>query len=383
MITYLGKIMVDANKNSHSGRILSVDALRGFDMFWIMGSSELAIAFLVLSKSNWAMRLALQFRHSNWSGFTFYDLIFPLFLFIVGLTIPFSLAKYHSGGRINFKSAYPRIIIRTVVLFFLGLCINGFLDFNFSAMRWPGVLQRIAICYLIAAAIVLHVHSRYQSLAIGIIIAVILIGYWLVIRFVPVPGFAAGEYLSREGNLAGYIDRLLVPGRLYYKFGDNEGLLSTIPALATTFSGVLTGRLLKSNKTQIFKLKWIFISAVISLMLGVLWNFSFPVNKILWTSSFVLVSSGCSLLLMGLFYWLIDYRGYKRWAFPFVVIGMNAITIYIVQGLFDFGIIVNIAIHGFVGYLGPAQDIFSLICLVTLKWFFLYFLYKKKIFLKV
>ncbi|MCE5329137.1 DUF5009 domain-containing protein [bacterium] len=370
-------------KNTHSGRIISIDALRGFDMFWIMGSSELAIAILAFSKSNWALRLAAQFRHSNWNGFTFYDLIFPLFLFIVGLTIPFSLNKYHAGNKINFKDAYLRIISRTLILFFLGLCINGLLDFNFAAMRWPGVLQRIAICYLICAVIVLHVRSEFQPLTIGIVIVIILIGYWLVMRFVPVPGSIAGEYLSREGNLAGYIDRLVIPGRLYYKFGDNEGLLSTIPALATTLSGVLTGRMLKSDKPQIFKLKWIIISAIIALATGFLWNFSFPVNKILWTSSFVLVSSGFSLLLLGLFYWLIDYKGYKKWAFPFIVIGMNAITIYVVQGLFDFGIIVNILIHGFIGYMGPLQDIFSLTCLVVLKWLFLYFLYKKKIFLKV
>ncbi len=370
-------------KNTHSGRIISIDALRGFDMFWIMGSSELAIAILAFSKSNWALRLAAQFRHSNWNGFTFYDLIFPLFLFIVGLTIPFSLNKYHAGNKINFKDAYLRIISRTLILFFLGLCINGLLDFNFAAMRWPGVLQRIAICYLICAVIVLHVRSEFQPLTIGIVIVIILIGYWLVMRFVPVPGSIAGEYLSREGNLAGYIDRLVIPGRLYYKFGDNEGLLSTIPALATTLSGVLTGRMLKSDKPQIFKLKWIIISAIIALTFGFLWNFSFPVNKILWTSSFVLVSSGFSLLLLGLFYWLIDYKGYKKWAFPFIVIGMNAITIYVVQGLFDFGIIVNILIHGFIGYMGPVQDIFSLTCLVALKWLFLYFLYRKKIFLKV
>ncbi len=375
--------MDDIKKNYHSGRIISIDALRGFDMFWIMGSSELAIALLALSKSDWAMRLASQFRHSSWNGFTFYDLIFPLFLFIVGLTIPLSLAKYHNKGKTNFKSAYSRIISRTIILFFLGLCINGFLDFNFPAMRWPGVLQRIAVCYLIAAIIVLHIRPKSQPIAIGILIAAILVGYWLIMRFVPVPGVAAGEYLSREGNLAGYIDRLLIPGRLYYEFGDNEGLLSTIPALATTLSGVLTGYMLKSNKTPVFKLKWIFAGSFIALVLGTLWNFLFPVNKILWTSSFVLVSSGCSLFLMGLFYWLIDYKGYKKWAFPFVVIGMNAITIYVVQGLFDFGIIVNILIHGFVGYMGSAQDIFYRICLVALKWFFLYFLYKRKIFLKV
>lgn len=372
-----------AENKIYSGRIASIDALRGFDMFWIMGSSELAIAVLALCKSDWALRFAAQFRHSNWNGFTFYDLIFPLFLFIVGLTVPFSINKYRKGNKINFKSAYVRIATRTLVLFFLGLCINGLLDFNFAAMRWPGVLQRIAICYFICAVIVLHIKPKFQPSIIGIIIAMILAGYWLAMRFIPVPGVTFTEYLSREGNLAGYIDRLLVPGQLYYKFGDNEGLLSTIPALATTLSGTLIGWMLKSEKPHIFKLKWMIISAIAAVLIGFLWNFSFPINKILWTSSFVLVSSGCSLFLFSLFYWLIDYKGYKKWAFPFIVIGMNAITIYVVQGLFDFGIIVNILIHGFVGYMGPMQNLFYLTCLVLLKWFFLFFLYKKKVFLKV
>jgi len=374
---------VEVKKDFSEGRILSIDALRGFDMFWIIGGSELAIALLSLGKSNWFMRIAAQFRHSAWNGFTFYDLIFPLFLFIVGLTIPFSLSKYRKENSINFKTAYLRIFRRAIILFFLGLLVNGFLDFNFAEMRWPGVLQRIAICYLIAAILVLHIPPRFQFLTIGIITGLILIGYWLVFKYIHAPGVAAADYLTREGNLAGYIDRLLIPGRLYYEYGDNEGLLSTLPALATTFTGVLTGKLLKSSKNQIFKLKWMLISGLVALVLGILWNFSFPINKILWTSSYVLISSGCSLFLLCLFYWLIDYKGYKKWAFPFIVIGVNAITIYVAQALFDFGIIVNIFIHGFVGYLGPAQDIFFLVCLISAKWLFLYFLYKKKIFLKV
>ncbi|MCL4385937.1 MAG: DUF5009 domain-containing protein [Actinobacteria bacterium] len=374
---------MDNRSKSFSNRILSIDALRGFDMFWIMGSSELVIALLALSKSNWAMQIAAQFRHSIWNGFTFYDLIFPLFLFIVGLTIPFSLTKYYKEGKIDFKHAYIRIITRTVILFFLGLCINGFLDFSFTDMRWPGVLQRIAICYFLAAIITLNVPSGFQTLVIGVLIAIILIAYWLVMRFVTVPGVTAADYLSKEGNLAGYIDRLIIPGRLYYKYGDNEGLISTLPALCTTLFGVISGRMLKSNKSQIYKMLWMIIFGFILLIIGIVWSFVFPLNKILWTSSFTLVTAGCSLLLLCLFYWLIDYKGYKKWAFPFIVIGMNAITIYIVQGLFDFGIIVNIVVHGFIGYMGPFKDIFFLICLILLKWLFLYFLYKKKIFLKV
>jgi predicted acyltransferase len=372
-----------ANLKSSSDRILSIDALRGFDMFWIMGGSELAIVFFGLSGSAWAQKWASEFRHSAWNGFTFYDLIFPLFLFIVGLVIPFSMAKFRKDKGIDFKHAYPRIIVRTIVLFFLGLCINGFLDFNFAAMRWPGVLQRIAICYLLSAILTLHIPSRVQPWVFGIIIFVILAGYWMIFKFVSAPGVSTAEYLSKEGNLAGYIDRLVIPGRLYYEYGDNEGLLSTIPALATTLLGVLTGSILKTSRSQIYKILWMLFCGIIFTITGALWSFVFPLNKILWTSSYALVSGGCSLLLLCLFYWLIDYKGYKKWAFPFIVIGMNAITIYIIQGLFDFGILVDIIIHGFVGYLGSFKDIFYLVCFLALKWFFLYFLYKRKIFLKI
>lgn len=369
--------------NNSSNRILSIDALRGFDMFWIMGGSELAIAFFALSSSTWAQRWASEFRHSAWNGFTFYDLVFPLFLFIVGLVMPFSISKYRSDKGLDLKHAYPRIIERTIVLFFLGLCINGFLDFNFAAMRWPGVLQRIAICYLLSAILTLHIPSRLQPKVFGIIIFVFLAGYWMIFKFILAPGVSSAEYLSKEGNLAGYIDRLVIPGSLYYKYGDNEGLLSTIPALATTLMGVLTGSILKTSKSQIYKILWMLVCGSIFTVTGILWSFVFPLNKILWTSSYALVSGGCSLLLLCLFYWIIDYKGYKKWAFPFIVIGMNAITIYIIQGLFDFGIIVNIVIHGFVGYMGQVKDIFFLICFILLKWFFLYFLYKRKIFLKI
>lgn len=371
-------------KNTKTERILSIDALRGFDMLWILGASELAIALLTLKEANWTYRLAAEFDHVSWNGFTFYDLIFPLFLFVVGLAIPFSLAKYRREGLpINFKGAYARIITRTLLLFFLGLVVNGLLDFNFASMRWPGVLQRIAICYFFAAIMTLHLPSRWRPMIIGITLGIILIGYWAVMKFVPVPGVGFAD-LSPQGNLAGYLDRLIIPGRFCcYQFGDNEGILSTVPAIGTTLMGVLTGLLLKADKTQIFKIKWILIGGVSSLILGIVWNFNFPVNKNLWTSSYVLFAGGLSLLLFCIFYWLIDYKGYKKWAFPFIVIGMNAITIYVIQMLFDFGIIVDILIHGFVGRMGNFGEAFFYFCLVAIKWLFLYFLYKKKIFLKV
>ncbi|MBM3708016.1 MAG: hypothetical protein FJW69_06725 [Actinobacteria bacterium] len=383
---------VSKDNTSSTGRILSIDALRGFIFFWILGTSELFIALLTIKKTNLTLRLAAEFDHSAWHGFTFYDLIFPLFLFIVGLVIPFSLAKYRGNskvcedsdkGIINYWGAYKRIITRTVILLLLGFVVNGLLDFSFESMRWPGVLQRIAVCYFFAAVITMHTSPKFRPLVTGILIGADLIGYWAVMKFIPVPGGTTGD-LSPQGNLAGYIDRLIIPGRFCcYQFGDNEGLLSTIPALGTIFIGVLAGLLLESNKSQIFKIKWIFIGGIASILVGAAWSFDFPRNKILWTSSFVLFAAGWSLLLLGLFYWLIDYRGYKKWAFPFIVVGVNAITIYVVQMLFDFAVIVDILIHGFIKYTGVFAEAFFFICLVAVKWLFLYFLYKKKVFLKV
>ncbi len=382
--------MMSEDNNYSSNRLISIDALRGFNFFWILGASEFFIALLTIKKVNWTLRLAVEFDHSAWHGFTFYDLIFPLFLFIVGVVIPFSLSKYQESSSensgklyINYKHAYKRIIVRTVILIILGLVVNGFLDFNFSSMRWPGVLQRIAICYFFSSIITLHTPPKFRPLINGVLIAITLIGYWAIMKLIPAPGATPGD-LSPQGNLAGYIDRLVIPGRFCcYQFGDNEGLLSTIPSLGTTLIGVSAGLLLMSKKLPIIKIKWLFISAIVSLALGIIWSFDFPRNKILWTSSFVLFAAGWSLLLLGLFYLLIDYKGYKKWAFPFVVVGKNAITIYVIQMLFDFGIIVDIFVHGFIKYFGVFKETFFFVCLVAVKWLFLYFLYKKKIFLKV
>lgn len=380
---------MDKLQNSLTGgkstRLVSIDALRGFDMFWIIGGAKLAGIIFTLKQIPWMQRVALEFEHSNWNGFTFYDLVFPLFLFIVGLAIPFSLAKYSRNAG-SFKNSdaygYIRIIIRTITLLFLGFIVNGFLDFDFGSMRWPGVLQRIAICYLFAAVIFMLTRGKRQALIIGLTVVAILAGYWALMRFVPVPGGIAGD-LSPEGNLAGYIDRAVIPGSFCcYGYGDNEGLLTTLPSIVSALMGVMAGLLLKTNKSHSYKLKWLAISGAGSLVAGLLFNIIFPVNKILWTSSYVLFSGGLSLLLFAFFYWIIDVKGHKRWAFFFTVIGMNAITIYVIQAIFDFGIITDIFLHGFVGYLGAFKDIFYMVCFIAVKWLFLYFLYKKKIFLK-
>lgn len=368
--------MTSEIENIPEGRIVSIDALRGFDMFWITGGAEFFREVFKYFDIPVFKLLGVQLSHSNWDGFTFYDLIFPLFLFIVGVSMPFAISRRLERGESRGK-LYIHIIKRTLILLFLGLIYNGFLDFDFSNFRYAGVLQRISLCYFFTALIVLNTTITTQAVIAGAII----IFYWLIMTLIPVPGFGAG-ILTPEGSLSGYIDRLLLPGSLYYGFGDNEGILSTIPAVSTTLIGVLSGHWLRSSSLKLKKVLGLLIAGIVATISGLIWNLIFPINKILWTSSYVLFSAGWSLLLLCLFYWIIDIKGYKNWAFPFIVIGLNPITIYVLQSLFDFGIIVKIFVHGFINYFGSFESMFYVFCVLIVKWLFLYFLCKKKIFLK-
>jgi predicted acyltransferase len=360
------------------GRLLSIDALRGFDMFWIIGLGGLFTRIFTWMDNPVSQAFNIQLEHSAWNGFTFEDLIFPLFLFIVGLTIPFSLTKRLARGESR-RSLYGHIFMRFLLLFFLGLIYNGLLNFNFPEMRWAGVLQRISLCYLACALIVMNGGVKVQVVWAG----ALLLLYWAAMMLIPVPGYGAGV-LTPEGNLAAYIDRMLLPGRFCcYTFGDNEGLLSTIPAVSTTLIGVLCGHWLRSPNAQKIKALRLVIAGIASLILAILWGILFPINKLLWSSSYVLFAAGWSMLLLALFYWLIDMKGYVKWAFPLIVVGLNPITIYVAQGVFDFGIIARIFIHGFVDYLGTFKPMFTAFCVLGVKWLFLWFLYTRRIFLKV
>jgi predicted acyltransferase len=367
----------EAKKDVSPRRVVSIDALRGFDMFWIMGGDAFFPALFTLIGSSFFLSLSRQLEHSEWNGFTFYDLIFPLFLFIVGCSMPFALGRRLEKGEPR-KSIYVHIIKRTVILLILGLIYNGLLNFHFSEMRYAGVLQRIAICYFFASVIFVNTKPRTQAILAG----VILLGYWAIMKFIPVPGFGAGN-LTPEGNLAAYLDRQFLPGRFCcYTFGDNEGILSNLPAVVTVLLGALSGEWLNSGAGGMKKAAGLAAAGIGSLAVALLWNPVFPINKLFWSSSYVLYAGGWSMLLLALFYWIIDVRGWRGWAFPFVVIGLNPITIYVVQGLFDFGIIATIFVHGFIKHTGAFQPAFWSLCVLTVKWLFLYFLYKQKIFLK-
>ncbi len=361
-----------------SGRITSIDALRGFDMFWITGGEGLIHGLYKALPAPAMTALDNQFHHVPWEGFRFYDLIFPLFLFVVGVVLPFSLTRRLEKGA-NRRELYRHIVQRLVLLFFLGLVYNGLLDLNFHELRLAGVLQRIALCYFFAAVIVMNTKVRGQALWAG----GILIAYWAIMALVPVPGVGA-HVLTPEGNLSAYLDQRLLP-RPYccYEYGDNEGILSTLPAISTCLLGVLAGHWLRSNRSPSRKTLGLVMAGVASLLAALLWNPVFPIIKNIWTSSYVLYAAGWSLLLLALFYWIIDVRGYKRWAFFFTVIGVNPITIYLVDRFFNFGIISNIFIHGFVRYLGAWQPFASTVGAVAVGWLFLYYLYRQKIFLRI
>lgn len=361
-----------------SKRIISIDALRGFDMFWISSGDAFFVALFAFLNTPFFGRLALQLDHPAWTGFRFYDEIFPLFLFIMGCVMPLSITRRLERGDSR-KTLYLHILQRTLLLFLLGLVYNGLFNFDFHLQRWSGVLQRFAVTYFFASVIVMNFKAKGQLIWAGVILAV----YWLVLLLIPAPGFRAYD-LTPQGNLCGYVDRMMLPGSFCcYTYGDNEGILTMFPAISSALFGVLAGRWLLGEAGNLVKIRNLLVTGGSFIAGALLWSLLFPVNKYLWTGSYVLLTSGIAFLLLCLFFWIIDVKGYRKWAFPFIVIGLNPITIYVIQGLFDFGIVVEIFVHGFAGSFGSFQPVFFQFCIIAVKWLFLYFLYRQKIFLKV
>jgi predicted acyltransferase len=359
-------------------RIASIDALRGFDMFWIIGGGAFFESLSKVWKNPFNETIKIQMEHVSWDGFHFEDLIFPLFLFIVGVVLPFSISRRREQG-VRPGAVRLHIIKRAVVLILLGLILNGLLQFNLADMRWPGVLQRIGLCYFFAALIVLHTGWRIQAFAAG----GLLLGYWALVILVPTPGFGAGV-LTPEGCLPAYIDRLLIPGKFCcFTYGDNEGLLSTIPAVSTVLIGALAGHWLRAKFSGNLKTAVMIVAGVICLIIGYLWGHVFPIIKVIWTSSYVLYAAGWSLLLLAAFYWLIDVMGFKKWAFFFVVIGVNPITIYFLQGIVNFDDIAAFFVRGFAHQTGQFELLILPFAAFAAKWLLLLFLYRHKIFFKV
>jgi len=368
---------------SPSKRLESLDALRGFDMFFIIGGAALLASLAQWFPGSFTEALAHQMDHAEWNGLLHHDTIFPLFLFIAGISFPFSLAKqrgqHKSEGAIHWKA-----IRRGLILFLFGLLYNGLLDhLDFAHVRIPSVLARIGLAWMFAALIFMHTRWQWRA----VITAVLLVGYWLVARFIPAPDAAGADILTAQGSIVGYLDRVLLPGHIYTPLYDPEGILSTIPAIATALLGMFTGEWVRSERaglTSRKKLLGMVVAGIILLGLGLLWSLDFPINKKLWTSSFVLVIGAYSVLMFALFYWIIDMHGHRRWAKFFTVIGMNSITIYLGQRFINFGYTSKKLFGGLVGLLPDnAQPFFTNAAYIAVCWFFLYVLYRKKIFLKV
>lgn len=360
-----------------SERLLSLDALRGLDMLFLVGIAGVFQALPKLSDNTIFNWLASQCQHTYWQGLTMYDLIFPLFIFIVGVSIPFAMRK-RLQQESNKTKIYIHVIKRSINLILLGFIFNGLFGLNFSNFKYTGVLQRISIAYFFTALIVLNTNHKKWA----IISASLLILYWLLMILVPVPGFGAGV-ITPEGNLHAYIDQLFLPGKLNNKIYDEDGILQQISSIAVCLAGSFAGHWLLSSNSQNKKTAGLLMAGVTCIIIGLIWSLSFPVIFRLWSSSHAMISIGISSALLAVFYWIIDVKGYKRWASPLVVVGMNSITIYVVSRFFNFGPIVNIFVYGFIDYLGAFKPVFWALCILTIKWLFLYFLYRQKIFLKV
>jgi predicted acyltransferase len=308
-----------------AGRLASLDVFRG-----------LTIAGMILVNNSGGKAYA-PLRHADWDGWTPTDLVFPFFLFVVGVSITLALSK-RLDDPAGYGSVIGKIVRRSLVIFALGLFLNKFPFFRDSwreiqdvetwknvalTIRIPGVLQRIALCYLAASLIFLHTRVKGQVIAV----VGLLVGYWLLMTRVPVPEFGAGD-LARGHDLASYLDRLLLPGHIYRKDYDPEGLLSTLPAIATTLLGVLAGHWIRSGRDRYEVDAGLFVGGTACVFAGWAWGASFPINKALWTGPFVLLTGGLAMIGLALCYWLVDLRGCRRWAAPFRVFGANAIAAY-------------------------------------------------------
>jgi predicted acyltransferase len=396
-------------------RLTSLDALRGFDMFWILGADSLAYALHEMSDNPATKFFAEQLDHAEWAGFRFYDLIFPLFVFIMGVSTVFSLEKIIvQEGR---GAAVKRVLKRGVLLFIVALIYSGGFTNPWPDMRLMGVLNRIALCYTFGGLLFIFCNVRVM-MAVAV---ALLLGYWALLAQVPFPdvrptpggdavitkeaGFKKisdlnlasttmihGSYIQGV-NLANYLDQKYLPGRKYDGTYDPEGILSTLPALVTGLLGIFTGLFLRLNNfPEMKKVIWLFSAGAASAALGWLWNLEMPVIKKLWTSSYVLVAGGYSAMLLAVFYFIVDVKKWQTWCQPFIWIGMNPITLYLTSNFLG-GLGFEKLARRLTG--GPVKNFFdthiaagcgelvsSLVGVLLFIWF-ARFLYQRKIFLRL
>lgn len=380
-------------------RMQSIDALRGFSMFWISGVDFFFHALALTTGWGWAVLLSNQLKHTPWIGFTFYDLIQPLFLFITGITLPLWVGRRLSRGQTRWE-VIRRLLFRTAALIILGhMDENGPISLAIAHNRFGGVLQRIGLADLVAGVIIMSTRTRSQILwVIGI-----LVGYWALLTFVPYPGQPAPSF-EQGKNITDYIDQHIMPGYLVSGDHDWEALGSAAPTVATVLLGALAGTWILSKRTVGLKLAGLCGGGLAFLALGKLWGMQLPITKQLWTSSYVLYAAGWSCLLLAFFYGLIDGLGWKRWSFPFIIIGMNPLVIYLLweTGWINFpyiaqfffgwsfnhgGIVMHNA-ESVVGWIYPpvvvsAHPVGQNLATVGVELLFVYWLYRRKIFWRV
>ena len=355
-------------------------------MFWILGGDFLMHALARMSDKPVAQALAHQLNHAPWRGFRFYDLIFPMFVFVVGVSMVFSLGKLlQTEGK---AAAYKRILRRSLLLFALGVLYSGGFTQEWPDIRLMGVLNRIALCYLFAGLIFCHFKAR----GMAAICAALLIGYWAAMTFVPfnINGTLFRGTFEPGLNLANYIDSQYLPGRKYDGAWDPEGLLSTLPAIATCLLGIFAGLLLqKRTVSEQKKVLYLFAAGVSAVIAGWLWHNQFPVIKKIWTSSYVLVAGGYSAMLLAAFHQIVEIWGWRKWTAIFLWIGANPITLYILDNLIGFDKLARRFVGGDIKRMfdtnfgtGAGDLVIAIVGLVlasALAWF----LYRRKIFLRV
>lgn len=361
-------------------RLLSIDALRGFDMLLISGGGTFLVNLKGVTGLSWVDTIAGQLEHPAWHGFTFYDFIFPLFLFTAGISLSYSMQSGLSKGLAK-KVLYKKAFRRFLILFLLGI-IDKNIPLNIfdpAQIRLGTVLSRIGFATLITTFLYLNFSLSKRLLWV----AGILIFYCAALYLIPVPGYGAGD-LSFEGNLVGWIDRHFMPGRLLQKTYDENALLTQLPALCLTVFGATAGDILQKKLPEIKKLQWLIIAGITGIVAGIVWGQFFPINKHLWTSSFILLTAGMAFLFTAFFYGVIDVMGYHKWAFFFKVIGMNSIVVYLAYRFIDFGYTSRLLFEGF--YMHTAakwHPAFNALGALALVWIMLYILYRNKIFVRI
>ena len=359
-----------------SQRLVCVDALRGFDMLWIIGGAEVLISFSKASGIGFLSNMAVNFDHT-WGQFHFYDIIMPLFLFIVGVVMPVSFTKRLKHGDSR-KKLYLHIIKRVIILYILGLIASGYLlTFDVAKIHlWTDTLHAIAIGYLVSSILILEVSQKWQ---IAITVFLLLL-YWGIMALIPVPGHGAGIY-EPGTNLALYVDNLIL-GHWQEGLGWTY-IITNLTFICSVMLGVFAGQILLSNRTEMNKAGMLALIGIFCVLAGKFWGIWFPIIHHLWTSSLVLFAGGLSFLLLSAFYLIIDVWGYRKWSFFFVVIGMNAIAVYVATHLFDFTLIGNVFVGGLTKRAGPWNEFLQASAALCVIWLILYWMFRMKTFIKI